>query len=166
MAETYLPAGRLEPTSASATLDEATALKAWFSRRGKAGYLAGLGKLSPEKRSEIARKASRTRLNRAGEGIRDQGPDAGLPDATDAALARCVAPDLAHPRTEPRFQMATQAARRSGVAVGVLVELTRYWGLLPEPVRTAIEDEPVRLLGPSVPLLVAIVRRYTQPDTE
>jgi hypothetical protein len=72
---------------------------------------------------------------------------------------------VAHPRTEARFQSATQAARRSGVAVGALVELIHHWPLLPEPVRAAIEDEPERLLGPAVPLLLAIVRRYTDDGT-
>jgi hypothetical protein len=99
----------------------------------------------------------------AGRGITTHAADADLPDATDAALAACVRPVLAHPRTEARFQSATQAARRSGVAVGALVELVHHWPLLPEPVRAAIEDEPERLLGPSVPLLLAIVRRYLDP---
>ena len=144
-------------------LDEAQALKSWLSRRGKAGAAARLAKQSPERRREIARIAGLARWRKAGEGVRSQLPDADLPDATDAALAMCVRSVLAHPRTEARFQLATQAARRSGVAIGALVELVHHWPLLPEPVRAAIEDEPERLLGPSVPLLLAIVRRYLDP---
>jgi hypothetical protein len=144
-------------------IDEATALKAWFSRRGKAGVAARLAKQSPERRREIALIASRARWRKGSDALAPQQPDADLPDATDAALAMCVKPVLAHPRTEARFQIATQTARRSGVAVGALVELVHHWPLLPEPVRAAIEDEPERLLGPAVPLLLAIVRRYLDP---
>lgn len=146
-------------------IDEATALKAWFSRRGKAGVAARLAKQSPERRREIALIASRARWRKGADALAPQQPDADLPDATDAALAMYVAPCLAHPRTEARFQTAFQLARRAGVAVGVLVELTRHWPLLPEPVRAAIEADPERLLGPSVPLLLAIVRAYAdEPD--
>ena len=147
-----------------ASLEERRALAAFWSRRGAAGAAARVAKQSPERRREVARLAARARWDRAGQGATTRVPDADLPDATDAALAACVRPVLAHPRTEARFQIATQTARRSGVAVGALVELVHHWPLLPEPVRAAIEDEPERLLGPAVPLLLAIVRRYTTDD--
>ena len=139
------------------------AVSRYFRRLGKKGGTSRARKLGKARLREIAEHAASHRWSMAGRGITTHAADADLPDATDAALAACVRPVLAHPRTEARFQLATQTARRSGVAVGALVELVHHWPLLPEPVRAAIEDEPERLLGPSVPLLLAIVRRYLDP---
>ncbi len=139
-------------------------LAAHYRRLGKMAAEARVAKQTPERRREVGRLAAKARWDKAGPGVRGRSPDADLPDATDAELGMLVRPELARPQTEARFQLATQHARRAGVAVGVLVELTRHWGLLPEPVRAAIEDDPVRLLAPSIPLLVAIVRRYTSDD--